>query len=122
MLTRQGAWIRFEMRLPESAYTPLGFAAGDTNLYRYVGNDPTNATDPSGLEQDITVTPIADPPAPTTPLNGIPFDKKLLKPATLELDKTPGKAASITFYPLAEVKSSGGGSPIFRLRGPNRMR
>jgi hypothetical protein len=28
---------------------PEGLAAGDTNLLRYVGNDPTNATDPSGL-------------------------------------------------------------------------
>jgi RHS repeat-associated protein len=28
---------------------PLGFGAGDTNLYRYVGNSPTNATDPSGM-------------------------------------------------------------------------
>ena len=27
---------------------PAGFAAGDPNLYRYVGNDPVNATDPSG--------------------------------------------------------------------------
>jgi RHS repeat-associated protein len=31
---------------------PAGFTAGDTNLYRYVGNDPTNATDPSGLVPD----------------------------------------------------------------------
>jgi RHS repeat-associated protein len=30
---------------------PIGFAAGDENLYRYVGNGPTNATDPSGLWQ-----------------------------------------------------------------------
>jgi RHS repeat-associated protein len=28
---------------------PLSFGAGDGNLYRYVGNNPTNATDPSGL-------------------------------------------------------------------------
>jgi RHS repeat-associated protein len=28
---------------------PLGFGAGDTNLYRYVGNNSTNAIDPSGL-------------------------------------------------------------------------
>ena len=28
---------------------PLGFAAGDANLYRYVGNNPTNFRDPSGL-------------------------------------------------------------------------
>jgi|GEM_PF-5952270 len=31
--------------------TPLGFRAGDTNLNRYVGNSPTNFTDPSGLEK-----------------------------------------------------------------------
>jgi RHS repeat-associated protein len=30
---------------------PLGFDAGDANLYRYVGNSPTNATDPSGLNR-----------------------------------------------------------------------
>jgi hypothetical protein len=28
---------------------PKGFAAGDTDLYRYVGNDPTGTNDPSGL-------------------------------------------------------------------------
>ena len=27
---------------------PIGFEAGDANLRRYVGNSPTNATDPSG--------------------------------------------------------------------------
>ena len=30
---------------------PLGFAAGDANLYRYVGNGPTVAIDMSGLEE-----------------------------------------------------------------------
>jgi RHS repeat-associated protein len=33
---------------------PLGFAAGDANLYRYVGNSPANVTDPSGLSK-VTV-------------------------------------------------------------------
>ncbi|MDD5119313.1 MAG: peptidoglycan DD-metalloendopeptidase family protein, partial [Sulfuricurvum sp.] len=28
---------------------PIGFAGGDTNFYRYVGNDPVNFVDPSGL-------------------------------------------------------------------------
>jgi RHS repeat-associated protein len=28
---------------------PLGFAAGDINLFRYTGNDPVNRTDPTGL-------------------------------------------------------------------------
>ena len=30
---------------------PIKFAAGDVNLYKYVFNDPSNATDPYGLER-----------------------------------------------------------------------
>ena len=30
---------------------PIGFVVADANLYRYVGNNPTNATDPSGLRE-----------------------------------------------------------------------
>ena len=30
---------------------PTGFAAGDANLYRFVGDNPMNATDPSGLAE-----------------------------------------------------------------------
>ncbi len=30
---------------------PLGFDAGDSNLYRYVNNEPTNALDGSGLQK-----------------------------------------------------------------------
>jgi RHS repeat-associated protein len=32
---------------------PMGFSAGDANLYRYVGNDCSNAVDPSGLESHM---------------------------------------------------------------------
>lgn len=32
---------------------PIGLAAGDTNLYRYVGNNPMNFSDPSGLYQTL---------------------------------------------------------------------
>ena len=31
---------------------PMGYAAGDENLYRYVASRPTDAIDPSGLEDD----------------------------------------------------------------------
>jgi len=34
---------------------PIGFAGGSTNLYAYVGNSPTNRTDPSGLLWDIFI-------------------------------------------------------------------
>jgi len=30
---------------------PIGFEGDDPNLYRYASNEPTNATDPSGLMQ-----------------------------------------------------------------------
>jgi hypothetical protein len=32
---------------------PIGFEAGDPNRERYVKNAPTNATDPSGLQQEL---------------------------------------------------------------------
>ena len=32
---------------------PLGFDAGDSNLYRYVSNQPLSLSDPSGLEPDM---------------------------------------------------------------------
>jgi hypothetical protein len=34
--------------LPGRFDEPLGFEAGDANLYRYVGNSPTNFVDPTG--------------------------------------------------------------------------
>lgn len=33
---------------------PIGYEAGDNNLYRYVGNSPVNYTDPSGLYRSAT--------------------------------------------------------------------
>jgi RHS repeat-associated protein len=37
---------------------PLGFGGGDTNLYRYVGNDPVDFTDPSGLKGSSSGGPV----------------------------------------------------------------
>ncbi|MBX9627998.1 MAG: RHS repeat-associated core domain-containing protein [Gemmataceae bacterium] len=39
---------------------PIGFAAGDANLYRFVGNDPINKTDPSGLREKKPLPPKKD--------------------------------------------------------------
>jgi RHS repeat-associated protein len=45
---------------------PIGFDAGDANVYRYVENSPTNATDPSGLHA-IWRAPWRDIPVVTGP-------------------------------------------------------
>lgn len=42
---------------------PLGFDAGDSNLYRYVNNRATVATDPSGLQGEQFISP-SDPDVP----------------------------------------------------------
>jgi RHS repeat-associated protein len=43
---------------------PTEFEPGDPNLYRYVGNDPTNETDPSGLEPPKDKKPDPKPGSP----------------------------------------------------------
>jgi uncharacterized protein RhaS with RHS repeats len=35
---------------------PIDFTAGDSDKYRYAGNNPTNAIDPSGLADQYTLT------------------------------------------------------------------
>lgn len=40
---------------------PMGFAAGDANLQRYVGNSPVNGTDPSGLQEYKDLGPLLAP-------------------------------------------------------------
>ncbi|MEY2519513.1 MAG: hypothetical protein QOF24_1272 [Verrucomicrobiota bacterium] len=73
---------------------PIGFAAGDANLFRYCGGDPVNGNDPSGLldpnsriklqnnasvatTNGVTVTGAPVPPAPAAvpfgPSGGITF-------------------------------------------------
>ncbi len=46
---------------------PLSFSAGDTNLYRYVGNGATDGIDPLGLTEGI---PIPGPGNPTIHIDG----------------------------------------------------
>jgi RHS repeat-associated protein len=50
---------------------PLRFRAGDSNLYRYVGNSPTSAVDPTGLrpEAAIAIEALNAPPDHRKPLD-----------------------------------------------------
>ncbi len=67
---------------------PMGFAAGDTNLYRYVGNEPTVDPDPSGLQSQwpLFTYPIVYLPQPE------PGPDPVYKPFDIRdyLDKYPG--------------------------------
>ena len=48
-LNRMGARLYDPLTARWISQDPSGFGAGDMNLYRYVGNDPLNNTDPTGL-------------------------------------------------------------------------
>lgn len=47
---------------------PLGYAAGDANLYRYVLNSPVNYIDPTGQAAVLAQAPIAPPPPAPAPV------------------------------------------------------
>jgi RHS repeat-associated protein len=58
---------------------PLGLRGGDINFRRYVGNDPIDLIDPSGLEGEIPGGPTPTPRPPSIPPGGLyegdePFD------------------------------------------------
>jgi hypothetical protein len=65
-------------RLGTISQDPIGFAAGDANLYRYVGNQPTTKTDPSGLQppnltpEEINEIINARPIRPRSIIGGVP--------------------------------------------------
>jgi RHS repeat-associated protein len=70
---------------------PLGFSAGDTNLYRYVANQPTGATDPSGQARVIDNTGGAGQPGtdPWLPPTNLP-DFGSAHPGQMGMDLLPG--------------------------------
>ena len=49
---------------------PISFSAGDANLYRYVGNSPTQFTDPGGLE-DLDLSFFSDASSSPSSTNNI---------------------------------------------------
>lgn len=56
-----------------TAQDPVEFDGGDVDLYRYVGNNPVNATDPLGLaDPSVLIKPPIRNPSNTVILNGPP--------------------------------------------------
>ena len=73
---------------------PTGFDAGDANLYRYVGNGPTDGVDPSGLDTVPTgKNPVIDEVRRRFP-GGKISDPKLLDEVKSEIDFLEGSNRS----------------------------
>jgi RHS repeat-associated protein len=55
----------------------IGFGAGDANLYRYVGNSPSNYTDPFGYFKGIPPAKVLPKPLPwiLIPLTPLPLSR-----------------------------------------------
>jgi RHS repeat-associated protein len=72
---------------------PIGFGGGDANLARYVGNGPTNATDPSGLDEHpdwkIPVQLMLIPRCSSCHLSGVLDGRRSV------LDLSPGQRIAI---------------------------
>jgi hypothetical protein len=74
---------------------PLGFLGEDPNLYRYVANNPENATDPPGLAAEPGTPPPAhsqqdsgeEPSGPLSPKEQQRFRHLLTKPRLTEPEK-----------------------------------
>jgi RHS repeat-associated protein len=107
---------------------PIGFGAGDANLYRYVGNSPVNAIDPSGLQEDSPIQRVfggllqglynfltrpSSPPIapPTTPPLVPPPVSPSPSPSTTPLTPTPPRRPNPRTTPSPTTQRSPSPSP-----------
>ncbi|MCX6060708.1 MAG: DUF4150 domain-containing protein [Campylobacterales bacterium] len=85
---------------------PIGFLSGDTNFYRYVGNDPVNFIDPSGLIANMAgalaqLASINRGHSDGNPFNGIVPDTSIPKPAVPNSTIPQGKTVTQASKPKA---------------------
>jgi RHS repeat-associated protein len=84
---------------------PMGFAAGDTNLYRYVGNYPTGLVDDSGEDDQLPNLPgnvFAPGPITTAPVGTITIT--VTGPTTITIYPTDPKPITITIQPTGGIQ------------------
>jgi RHS repeat-associated protein len=89
---------------------PTGFAAGDANLYRYVGNNPVNAIDPTGLNMNFlgglsnSISSFASQYAPSMPsfnfYNGFTLSPGALGTSPIGASSVPIPSAFSNSYQL----------------------
>jgi hypothetical protein len=80
---------------------PLGFQAGDDNLYRYVRNSPTNRTDPTGLYPEPE--PISVPVAQAAADLGVNLEQVRIENGVARL--VVGRANTITVADVRTISS-----------------
>jgi hypothetical protein len=78
--------------------SPCGFNAGDTNLYRYVGDNPTNATDPTGLFLIVTEDQKAKPIELFFGKDNVEYVPIPGKPGFFKVQLKPGAALHLQNY------------------------
>lgn len=89
---------------------PVGFAAGDTNQYRYCGGDPVNWVDPSGLFREFEI--------PFQPLDGQTGDSPSIDTFDAETDPGGYAAGSTATSAGSQSGSSTGSSGSSRVVAP----
>jgi len=80
---------------------PIGYSAGDANLYRYVSNRPLNALDPFGYAETA-------PSAPEMPAVRIPGDWRDPAPGTIERLDRPNVAGAPWYEKPRGIFDQGG--------------
>jgi RHS repeat-associated protein len=89
---------------------PMGFGARDANLYRYVGNEPSDKTDPAGLQApDGTVYP-----SPQSPPVTYTYSRQYVPPAS----SSPASDPPLLGGPGPWFQGPYFGDPYPRIRGP----
>lgn len=99
---------------------PIGFDAGDANLYRYVGNSPTNASDSSGLAEHGTWDFWGNRPRAELDISGTTntrFVAEVIKKLDTDfsLDKIPWVDARYTVFDVTGNYTVGRRAPAERL-------
>ena len=87
---------------------PIGYDAGDSNLYRYVGNEPGDTVDPSGLQGGSQPYPTLPP----VPGSGFPY--YLYAPSTPPAKST---VIAISTQIINQLKKNPPGSPLLTFPG-----
>jgi RHS repeat-associated protein len=90
---------------------PIGFLSGDTNFYRYVGNDPVNFVDPSGLIVNMAgalaqLASINREHSDGNPFNGIVPDTSVPKTSIPNSTMPKGKTTAQASKPKAAQATS----------------